>query len=53
MKDERDQGRKDGAEAHVWEIVAEAKKDLFNRIQACFVETVSAMKESNQRSSKS
>lgn len=45
---ERDQGRKDGAVAHVWEVTAKAYKDLFNRIHACFVETVSEKKERKQ-----
>lgn len=41
VEDEGDQGRQDGAKVHVWEVIAQAKKDLFNRVEACFVETVS------------
>lgn len=41
MEDERDQGRQDGAIVDVWEAFAQAKKDLFSRVQASFVETIS------------
>lgn len=41
VEDEGDQFRKDGAEVHVGEVYAKAKKDLFNRVQACFIETIS------------
>lgn len=42
VEDEGDQCRQDGAEVHFWEAFAKAKEDLFNGVQACFVETVSA-----------
>ncbi len=41
VEDEGDQFRQDWAEVHVWEVFAKANKNLFNRVQACFVETVS------------
>ena len=41
VEDEGDQGRQDGTKVHVREVIAKAKKDLFNRVEACFVETVS------------
>lgn len=41
VEDEGDQFRQNGAEVHVWEVIAKAEKDLLNRVQACFVETVS------------
>ncbi|KAA8594985.1 hypothetical protein FQN60_012120 [Etheostoma spectabile] len=39
VEDEGDQCRQDGAELHFWEAFAKAKEDLFNGVQACFVET--------------
>lgn len=45
---ERDQGRKDGAVAHVGEVITEAEEDLFHRIHACFVETVSGKRSKQE-----
>lgn len=49
VEDEGDQFRQDGAEVHVGEVFAKAKKDLFNRVQACFVETVSGKDKNKQQ----
>lgn len=45
VEDEGDQGRQDGAEVHFWEVLVQAKEDLFNGVQPSFVETVSTRKE--------
>lgn len=41
MENEGNQGGQDGAVVDVWEAFAQAKKDLFSRVQTSFVETVS------------
>lgn len=41
VQEEGDQCGHDGAEVHVGEVFTQAKKELFYRVQACFVETVS------------
>lgn len=41
VEDEGNQLGQYGAEVHVWEVFAEAKEDLFDRVHADFVETVS------------
>lgn len=41
VEDEGDQLGQDRAEVHVWEVFSKAKKDLFDGVQARFVETVS------------
>lgn len=40
VKDEGHQFRQDRAEVHLREVFAKTKKDLFDRVQACIVETV-------------
>lgn len=37
---ERNQLRQDWAEVHIGKVFSKAKEDLFDRVQACFVETV-------------
>lgn len=49
VEDEGDQFRQDGAEVHVRKVFAKAKKDLFNRVQARFVETVSGSEKKKQQ----
>ena len=48
VEDEGDQRRQDGAKVHVREVFVEAKKNLLDRVQPSFVQTVSARKEQTQ-----
>lgn len=48
VEEERDQCRHDGAEVHVGEIFTQAKEELFYRVQACFVETISGQDKYNK-----